>query len=217
MTIVFYSAPLSSASPVASALAELGVPHQVVSFDLTKSDHKRPEFLRLNPNAKVPTLVVDGTPMFEALAIQIWLGDRFGVARGLWPAFDDPARMQALAWCSWAYVSYGAVLGRLQYSSSARVDTALHNAPQAELAAQQLQELLGILDAHLQTHDNILGGDFSLADLCVASVVGYSLWIGVSVEKHSHVRRWLDRFQARESYKAVMQPAQTGNTQKGAA
>ena len=217
MNIVFYTAPLSSASPVASALAELGVSHEVVRFDLTKSDHKRPEFLALNPNAKVPTLVVDGTPMFEALAIQIWLGDRFGVARGLWPAFDDPARMQALAWCTWAYVSYGSIIGRLQYSSSERVDSALHNKPQAELAARQLDELLDILDSHLEKRGSILGGDFSLADLCVGSVVGYSLWSGVSLTTHPHVKRWLDRFQTRDSYKAVMQGAEARFTAKGAA
>lgn len=217
MTIVFYSAPMSSASPVASALAELGVPHEVVSFDLTRSDHKRPEYLALNPNGKVPILVVDGAPMFEALAIQIWLGDRFGVERGLWPAFDDPARMQALAWCVWAYVSYGSIIGRLQYSSSERVDSALHNQPQAELAAGQMQELLAILDDHLEKHGNILGGDFSLADLCVASVVGYSQWVGVSIAGHAHVKRWLDRFQARESHKTVMQAAQVRFPTKGAA
>jgi len=207
MSIVFYSAHLSSASPVASALCELGLPHEVVSFDLTKSDHKRPEFLALNPNAKVPTLVVDGKPMFEALAIQIWLADRFGVERKLWPAFDDPSRMQALTWCTWAYVSYGSIIGRLLHASSERFDTALHNKPQAELALRQLDELLGILDAHLAKHGNILGGDFSLADLCVASVVGYSLWAGVSLATHAHVKRWLDRFQARDSYTRVMQGA----------
>jgi len=76
MSIVFYSAPMSSASPVESALAELGVPHEKVSFDLSATRHKQPAFLKLNPNGKVPTLVVDGTPMFEALAIMQWLGDR---------------------------------------------------------------------------------------------------------------------------------------------
>lgn len=217
MSIVFYSAQHSSASPVASALAELALPHELVSFDLTKSDHRRPEYLALNPNGKVPTLVVDGKPMFEALAIQIWLGDRYGVERGLWPAFDDPARMQALAWCAWAYVSYGSIIGRLQYASSERVDAALHNKPQAELAARQLDELLGILDAHLGEHGNILGGDFSLADLCVASVVGYSLWFGVSLANHPHAKRWLDRFQARDSYTRVMQGAAARTGVKGAA
>lgn len=217
MSIVFYSAHLSSASPVASALNELGLPHEVVSFDLTKSDHKRPEYLALNPNGKVPTLVVDGAPMFEALAIQIWLGDSYGVERKLWPAFDDPARMQALTWCVWSYVSYGSIIGRLLYASNERFDAALHNKPQAELALRQLDELLGILDAHLAEHGNILGGDFSLADLCVASVVGYSLWFGVSLATHPHVKRWLDRFQARDSYQQVMQSVAASTDVKGAA
>lgn len=207
MKIVFYSAPMSSASPVASALVELGIPHDVVRFDLSKDDHKRPEYLAINPNAKVPALVVDGTPMFEALAIQIWLGDHFGVEKGLWPAVDDPARMQALAWCTWAYVSYGSIIGRLQFSSSERVDSALHNKPQEELARRQLDALLEILDAHLEKRASMLGGAFSLVDLCVASVVGYSLWFGVSLATHPHVKSWLDRFQARDSYETVMKGA----------
>ncbi|MFZ4380662.1 MAG: glutathione S-transferase family protein, partial [Sandarakinorhabdus sp.] len=45
-----------------------------------------PDYLALNPNGKVPTLTVDGAPMFEALAIQLWLGHTYGVERGLWPA-----------------------------------------------------------------------------------------------------------------------------------
>ena len=204
MKLVFYSAPISSASPVASALVELGIPHEVVHFDLSKDDHKRPEYLAINPNGKVPALVADGTPMFEAVAIQIWLGDRFGVEKGLWPAIDDPARMQALAWCTWAYVSYGSTVVRLQFSSSERVERALHNKPQEEQARRQLDALLGILEAHLEKRGTMLGGGFSLVDLCVASVVGYSLWFGVSLATHPHVKSWLDRFQARDSYQTVM-------------
>ena len=114
MAITFYSAPMSSASPVAAALAELNVPHETVTLDLKAGDQKKPAYLALNPNGKVPTLVADGTPMFEALAIMQWLGDRFGVAKGLWPAADSPARMQAMAWSTWAYVTYGTTLVMLQ-------------------------------------------------------------------------------------------------------
>src|SRR6187549_3676485 len=52
MSITFYTAPFSSASPVACALTELKVPHERVTFDLTKSNHKTPEFLALNPNGR---------------------------------------------------------------------------------------------------------------------------------------------------------------------
>src|SRR5262245_39865334 len=107
MSIIFYAASFSSALPVACVLNELEVPHERVTLDLAAMQQKRPEFLKLNPNGKVPTLVADGTPMFEALAICHWLADRYGVARKLWPAADAPERMTALAWTTWAYATYG--------------------------------------------------------------------------------------------------------------
>ena len=67
---------------VGSALAraeELGLAyeHDAIAFDDPRL--KSPEFLALNPNGKVPTIVIDGQPMFESIAIQIYLGERFGV------------------------------------------------------------------------------------------------------------------------------------------
>src|SRR5215212_8353459 len=127
MTITFYEAPFSSATPVACALAELGVPHERIRFDLTSGIQKKPEFLALNPNGKVPTLVVDGTPMFETLAIVQWLGDRYGVAKGLWPAFDDPARLTALSWTAWCYVTCGAHVLRYNFAASERSPSELRH------------------------------------------------------------------------------------------
>ena len=102
MSIVLYWHPMSSASPIASALAELDVAHERVLIDLKAGEQRRPEFLALNPNGAVPTLTVDGAPMFEALAIHLWLGERYGVERGLWPAADTPERLQAMSWCAWS-------------------------------------------------------------------------------------------------------------------
>jgi GST-like protein len=96
--LVLYASPMSSATPVTLALTELDVPHEFVHVDLTAGDQHKPAFVALNPNGKVPTLVIDGKPMFEALAILQWLGDRFGVERGTWPAADTRERFEALSW-----------------------------------------------------------------------------------------------------------------------
>src|SRR5262245_56056124 len=113
MSLVFYTAPMSSATPVAVALAELGVPHEQVTLEIVKQqDTRKAEFLEINPNGKVPTLVGDGTPMFEALAIMCWLGDRYGAERGLWPAADAPERLTALSWATWSYVTLVSTLQR---------------------------------------------------------------------------------------------------------
>jgi GST-like protein len=189
---------------VGSALFELGVPHEKVSFDLTSGEHRTPELLKLNPNGKVPTLSVDGTPMFEALAILIWLGDRYGVERKLWPSFDDPARLEAVSWSTWAYVSYGTAVVRLQFAGSPRVSPELHHEAQAAFAKKELGALLDMLEARLSKQSHILGNNYSLADLVVASVIGYGVFVGAPVDAHPKVKAWLHGFQARPAYEVGM-------------
>lgn len=202
MSIVFYSAPYSSASPVESALAELEVPHEKVVFDLSKNEQRKPAFLKLNPNGKVPTLVVDGTPMFEALAIMQWLGDRFGVARGVWPAFDSPLRLRALSWTTWSYVTYAAIIQRWNQATSEHVSAELHSPAQAGHAKAELQSLLGLLDRELAEQPFLLGSEFSLADLIVGCVVRYSSMCGITTEAHRHTTAWIERVFQRPSLKA---------------
>ncbi len=202
MSIIFHHAPMSSAGPVAWALAELAVPHERVLVDLEAGDQRKPEFLKLNPNGKVPTLVVDGVPMFEALAINLFLGDRFGVEKKLWPSVDDPARPQAMAWSTWAYVTLGAALRGFVLTSSDRFG--LRDEAHADFQRKELAALFAIVDAHLADRPYMLGEAFSLADLIVASVIGYAAMIGAPVASHARVTDWLARCQARPSLHASM-------------
>jgi glutathione S-transferase len=193
MSITFYNAPFSSALPVACTLNELGVPHERVQIDLASGAQKKPEFLALNPNGKVPTLVADGTPMFEALAIVQWLGERYGVDKGLWPAASAPARMTALAWSTWGYVTFAAAVSRLNLSTSDRVPVELHHPAQAAHAHAELQQLLGMLDARLVDKSYVLGADYSLVDLLLANMVRYAGLCGVATAVHARVQAWLER------------------------
>jgi glutathione S-transferase len=202
--ITFYYAPMSSASPVVWAFAELGVPHRAVKIDLKQTEHKKPEFLKLNPNGKVPTIVVDGTPMFEALAIMQWLGDRYGVEKKLWPAANDPARLQALSWSTWGYVSFGTAISRLFMATTERFGPEFRNAAQAEYAKKECDDLLSILDARLAQKKYLLSDQFSLADLIVSGLCGYASMSGVSIDRHAHVKAWLARCQERPAFKTAM-------------
>ncbi|KMJ90544.1 glutathione S-transferase [Achromobacter xylosoxidans] len=195
MSIVFYWHPQSSASPIAAALAELQVPHERVKVDIRAGEQRRPEFLAINPNGKVPTLTVDGAPLFEALAIQLWLGEHWGVERGLWPAAGTPQRLAAMSWCAWSYVSYGAVLWRLFHLGHG--DEGQRDPRQAERALADLDSLLAVLEGHLARQPWMLGAEYSLADLVVGSVIGYSAMLGAPVAAHPKVQAWLGKVQAR--------------------
>ena len=195
MSIVFYWHPNSSASPIASALAELDVPHERVRIDIKAGEQRRPEFLALNPNGVVPTLTVDGAPMFEALAIHLWLAERHGVDRGLWPAAGTPERLQAMSWCTWAYVTYGAAFWSLNLAI--RRESGAHNEALARQSLARLDQLLTVLDGHLAGRPWMLGASYSLADLVVGSVLRYSVFLGAPVASHPRVQAWLDKVTAR--------------------
>ena len=204
MNITFYGAPMSSAVPVAWALAELEVPHERVVVDLKAKEQKRPDFLKLNPNGKVPTLVVDGTPMFEALAIIVWLGERFGVEKQLWPAPATQAAGEALSWGAWAYVTYGSAATRLFHAAGRWHGQGFENAAQREVATADIAQLLRILDERLASRGFIVGASFTLVDLIVASAVGYSCTGGVSVAEYPRVKAWLENCQARPAARAAL-------------
>src|SRR6185437_3265067 len=95
MSLTFYYSPMSTAVITELVLDELAVPCERIRIDLKKGESRTPEFLRLNPNGKVPMLVHDGIPIWESVAITLYLGEIFGVAKGLYPE-PGPERGEAM-------------------------------------------------------------------------------------------------------------------------
>ena len=83
------------------ALHEIGAPFEGKPMSFKKNDMRSPEYLVLNPEGKVPMLVVDGQPLTEVAAILFYLAKRFPEA-GLLPRDDIEADAQALSWMSFA-------------------------------------------------------------------------------------------------------------------
>jgi glutathione S-transferase len=101
MMLTLYFAPGSSSMAVHIALHEIGVPFEARPMSFKKDDMRAPDYLKLNPEGKVPTLIVDGRPLTEVAAILYYLAKRFPDA-GLLPRDDIGADAQALSWMSFA-------------------------------------------------------------------------------------------------------------------
>jgi glutathione S-transferase len=99
--LTLYFAPGSSSFAVHIALHEIGVAFEARPMSFKKNDMHLPEYLALNPEGKVPTLVVDGRPLTEVAAILYYLAKRFPDA-DLLPRDDIEADAQALSWMSFA-------------------------------------------------------------------------------------------------------------------
>ncbi|KYF56477.1 hypothetical protein BE08_35615 [Sorangium cellulosum] len=204
MSITFYYAPQSSAFRIRVSLAELDVPHEVVRVDLRAGDQKKPDFLALNPNGKVPTVVIDGTPMFESVAIQIALGERYGVQKGLWPAPGSPEHLTALSWLVWGQVSLLGALFRYMSNTSDYFPKELHNEKQAERALTETRELLRMLDERLEGRPYVTGERCTLVDLDFVSMLGWGLMAAkIDVAELKNLTGWLGRVSERPAVKAA--------------
>lgn len=106
-------------------LRETGADFELKFLDMDAGEHKRPDYLRINPHGRVPTLVIDGQPMTESAAICLWLADRHPQA-GLAPAGDDPQRAIYLQWMLFlASTVHGALMPYFypqRYTSDANTD-----------------------------------------------------------------------------------------------
>ena len=97
--LILYFAPGSSSMAVHIALHEIGVPFETRPMSFAKEDMRAPSFLALNPEGKVPVLLVDDRPLTEVAAILFYLARRFPEAE-LLPRDDPEAEAQALSWMS---------------------------------------------------------------------------------------------------------------------
>lgn len=196
MSIVFYYTPMSSATRVHWALEELGVTYDKVKVDLAKGDNRKPEFLALNPNGKIPLMLIDGQPLFESLAMLLYLGETYGVDKGLFPA-PGPGRIEAFKWMAWGSVSLIETGSRFMRNTSERWPAEQRSAPAAAAALQELDELLRVLDGALAGRQFLLGDAFSIVDCAVAAVVAFVGRLGVDLARHANVSAWTGRCMSR--------------------
>ena len=97
--LVVYLSPGSSSMATHIALHEVGAEFERRWISFTKREQFAPEYLALNPEGKVPTLLVDGRPLTEVAATLYYLARRFPAA-GLWPERGVEAEAQAISWMS---------------------------------------------------------------------------------------------------------------------
>src|SRR6266566_9452366 len=97
--ITLYFAPGASSMAVHIALHEIGAAFEAKPMSFRNNDLSSPEYLALNPEGKVPTLLVDGRPLTEVAAILFYLAKRYPEAQ-LLPANDLAAEAQAISWMS---------------------------------------------------------------------------------------------------------------------
>lgn len=201
-----YYAPGAASLAVHWMLIETGAPHELKRLDLAAGEHKRLEYLALNPNGLVPTLVIGGHPVYECAAILLLLAERHAEA-GFAPPAGAPERVPYLQWMvhlantlqpafrNWFYPAGAA--------GEAHVDAA------KEHARANIESAWDRVDAELAGNGPyIAGARVTATDFLATMLMRWSRNMPKPATEWPAIRDYVGRMKARPSFAALYQREQ---------
>ncbi len=198
-----YYAPGSASMVVHLALLEIGAPHELVKLDLQARQQHQADYLKLNPQGVVPTLVIDGRAVTESAGILMLLAERHPEA-GLAPAVGTPQREAWYQWVTYLSNSLASTYRLWFYPND--LGHAEHP-PEIKAALQRrIEGVWDRLDTHLAAHGPyLLGEQFSGADLLLTMLMRWSRNMPRPALQWPALRELAVKVRARPSWQALYQ------------
>jgi GST-like protein len=187
---------------VSIMLEELGLAYRTQPVNIGKGDQFKPEYVRINPNSKIPSIVdpdgPDGKPvaMMESGAILIYLAGKTGK---LLPE-SIRGRYEALEWLMFQMGGVGPIFGQVHHFLRAAKEAVPYS---IERYVKETRRLYGVLNDRLKDHE-YLAGEYSIADIATYPWTARYEWHKTRLEDYPHVKRWFDAISARPAVQRGM-------------
>lgn len=176
---------------VVATLQHLGVEAEIVEMGM--GNLKTPEYLALNPNGKVPTLVDGDLTLWESRSMMQYVATK-KPGNTLWP--NDPKRQADIArWQFWEAVHLSKGTGAFAFENLFKKIFMKQEADPAALAAGEKEWHLfaPVLNAQLETRKFILGDELTLADFSVGACFSFAEASGLPWDSYKHIKSWYAR------------------------
>ena len=196
----FYYSGAPNPTKIALFLEEAGLPYEPIAVDTRKGDQHKPDFLGVNPNAKVPVIVDGDAVVFDSSAILLYLGEKTGK---FIPAKSDKARGELLSWMFFVSSGVGPYSGQSVHFRNYAPEK---NEYAINRYAFEAQRHFGILDARLAKSKYMLGDTYTVVDMnvwgwarLIPNVLGEGAW-----DKFKNLKRLVDEINARPAAAKAM-------------
>jgi glutathione S-transferase len=180
-------------------LEEMGAPYKLIEKNTRAEDLQTAEYLRLNPNARIPTLVDENVVLWESMAINLYLAQKY---QGPMHCTKSEVVGLATQWSFWAVLEMEALLLEL-LQHRVLLPEFVRDPSNAERDELLLKRPLRVLNGSLAGHEFLVGENFTVADLNVASILAWGKMSRLDLSTHPEVTRWLDKCLSRPAYERV--------------
>ena len=184
-------------------LEEAGVPYELTYIDFSKREQKAPEYVALNPNGRIPTIVDRSNgdfAVFESGAILWYLAEKYGQFLS-----DDPnTRSETLQWLMFQMAGIGPMMGQAMYFHRIAAPNGHVEPFSIERYSKESRRLLEVLDRRLAGRD-YLAGAYSIADMATYPWARAWPWAKLDVSGLDHLAAWFERMEARPAVRDALQ------------
>ncbi|HME39387.1 MAG TPA: glutathione S-transferase family protein [Steroidobacteraceae bacterium] len=176
---------------VLALVKHLGIEAELVELDLMAGGLKSPDYARLNPNMKVPTLVDGDKVLWEASAIMAYLCIKSG--SDMWPANNPAEQVEVLRWLSWNDCHWSTVVGPFYFEHVVKATFGMGPPDTVSLKSREgdLAKYARVLDDHLAGRDYVACGRLTIADFQLASMATYWRESAMPLETSPNIARWI--------------------------
>ena len=184
--------------------AVLGIDLEEQPVDLAKGEQRKPEYLALNPNGTVPTLVDGDFVLTESRVIMQYLADKKPES-GLLPR-DERARTEVIGWQFWDATHFSPHLGTFTFQKIVKPRLGLGEPDQGKLdeALTNFRRYAAVLNSRLDARKYVVGNDLTIADLTLATSLMYAQQVDVPVAQFPQIHAWFSRISELEAWKKTV-------------
>jgi glutathione S-transferase len=184
-------------------LRQAGLTAEEIIVDFQRGDLTTPDYTKLNPNQKIPTLVDGDFTLWESNAIMQYLAGKKPEA-GLVPR-DERGRADVLRWQFWNLAHFAPAVGTFNWENVLKKVFGAGEPDAAKLvqAEKDLARFGAVLDAQLEKRKFVCGEVLTVADLSLACALMYRRPAGVPLEPFAHIRRWMESIESLESWRST--------------
>ncbi len=187
--LVLYTAPTPNGHKVSILLEELGAAYRVVPVNLARGEQRRPEYVQLNPNGRIPTLVDGDFAVFESGAILIYLAEKYG---RLLPT-EPQRRSTVIQWLMFQMGGIGPMQGQANVFFRYFPQKIQ---PVIDRYQHETRRLYEVLERRLEGRE-YLCDEYSIADIACFPWVNVHGWAGVTLADLPHLLAWRQRIRER--------------------
>lgn len=184
-------------------LHEAQIDYELVPIDFSRKEQKAPDYLALNPNGRIPTIVDRGNDnfaVFESGAILWYLAEKYD--RFL--SHDPKERSETMQWLMFQMGGIGPMMGQAMFFQRIARPNG-DDVPYAiDRYVNESRRLLEVLDTRLKGRDWLVGGSISIADIATYPWARSHVWANVSVDGLSHLQAWFDRLDVMPRVQAAL-------------